>query len=215
VASRLQTLISIFTDFLSDSHVEIKVARRAQAEIGKVPRITFIAVGGPIVEPDFVGDGRLVATDGTQIRDRIIRVRTFSFLMVIQGQTEEQAETLLHNAIAAWEQAASGSLSFGEEEWLDQAEGADDVTRRGSQVQCVLTIMLPVYATPKPLTFLTGWSDSDLFITQALYGKGAVYGNVYKYNAGEGVDCTGSPLVLEVLTLGGVPLTIAGVELTG
>lgn len=215
MASRLETLIQVFKANLDDSSVALAKGRRALQESAPLPRITHVALGGDITDTDLVGEGKIVSTEGAESRDRIVRVRVFNILMAVHGQNEEQAEQLLHNAIAAWESTASGSLSFSEEEWTDQQEGADGANRRGTEIRCTLTIRLPVYAHPKPLTRVSGWTDSDVFITQAMYDSANTYGASYKYSGGENVDCVGTPAppVDDPLTDGGVTLTNSGVTL--
>lgn len=190
MASRLETLLVAFADFLASPAVLQRHGRRALAEGGSVPRITHVGMGGEIVPPDMVGEGLLIDFNtGAQTRDRIIRVRQFNTLMVVHGQDEEQAETLFHNAVAAWFAACSGSVEFSAEEWPDQQEGADGVERRGNQIQCTVTIYIPIYQAPKPLTFLSnGWTEDGLFTTGILYGTGnnpGTYGPQYTYKPGE------------------------------
>lgn len=216
MASRLDTLLAAFTANLDDSRVTLAKGRRSLAEGKTLPRITHVALGGGITDTDLVGEGKLVDPEtGAQTRDKIVRVREFNILMAIHGQDEEQAEQLLHNAIAAWEVTCSGSLSFADEEWTDQQEGSDGVNRRGTEIRCTLTIRLPVYATPKPLVRVSAWVDSDTFTRQAMYDRSNTYGAAYKYSPGESVDCVGTPLppVDDPLTDGGVVLTDLGVTL--
>lgn len=179
-------MLAAFTGFLDDSGVTLLKGRRALQEGKQLPRITHIGLGGAVVDPDLVGEGKIVdPSTGYQSRDKIIRVRQFNILMVVHGQNEEQAEQLFHNAIAAWELACSGSLNFSDEEWPDQAEGSDGVNRRGNEIQAVLTVNLPVYAKSKPLTFLTNWAEEGMFTVGILYGNDNTYGSNYMYNPGE------------------------------
>ncbi len=186
MASRLDTLIAVFWEGLNDPAVFRKRGRRALAERSPLPRITFVNMGGPIVPPDMVGEGKLVNLEGQESRDRIVRVRSTQLLMVIHGQDEEQAEQLLHNCIATWERIADGAIDFGEEQWPEQDEGQDSVERRGSVVLLPMTVQIPVYKTPKPLIRVSGWSEDGSFIDAngAVYGDNK-YGAGYQYKAGE------------------------------
>lgn len=185
MASRFQILLDAFTANLNDPTVSCTKGRRALAQGESLPRITHVGLGGNVTDTDLVGEGVIINDDtGSKSRDRIVRVREFNILMAVHGQDEEQAEQLLHNAIAAWESTASGSLSFSDEEWTDQQEGADGANRRGTEIRLTLTIRMPVYATAKPLTNVTSWSEDGMFTTGLLYGTGT-YGSGNKYNPGE------------------------------
>ncbi len=216
MASRVDTLLDAFWSNLDDPGVLRKKGRRAVAERGPLPRITFIPLGGSIVPPDLVGEGKLLALDGTESRSRILRVRQLGFAMVIQGQNEEQTEQLFHNAVATLEETVSGSLDFAEEQWPEQEEGQDGVERRGDVVLCNFTIYIPIYAQKKQLIRVSGWVDDDRFTVKgSFYGDIAVYGPAYKYDLGEDVACIGpSPGPGEALTDGGVELTDGGEVLT-
>lgn len=185
MASRFETLLAFFATNLDDPLVTLAKGRRALAEGKSLPRITHVGLGGVVTDTDLVGEGKIINTEtGAQSRDKIVRVREFNILMAVHGQDEEQAEQLLHNAIAAWEVTTSGSLSFSDEEWTDQQEGADGANRRGTEIRLTLTIRMPVYATSKPLTRVTTWTEDGMFTTGLLYGTGT-YGSGNEYNPGE------------------------------
>lgn len=186
MASRISQLLSAFGSALGDASVTLLESRNALAETGKIPRVTHVPLGGDVLPPDMVGEGKIIATDGTQVRDRIIAVRSFNLAMYCQGVNKEVTEQLLHNAIAAWYFACSGSVSFSQEVWTDQQEGADDKVRRGHVVSLIVNLMIPVYATAKPLVRLTGWTEDGMMTPKGtLYGTVSSYGTGSKYSPGE------------------------------
>ena len=185
MASRFDQLLDAFWQTLADSTVTRAKGRRSLAVNDKLPRITHIGLGAELLSPDYVGEGLQVnAVNGTESRDKIIAVRKFQILMVIQGQNEEQAEQLHHNALSAWFQTCSGAVEFSEEQWPDQQEGADDWERRGNTIVSTVTIAIPVYNKSKPLTRVTAWGEDGIFTTGTLYGQSKL-GSGVKYTPGE------------------------------
>lgn len=184
MASRVDQLLDAFWANLQDPDVTRKKGRRALSERSQLPRITFIPLGGPIVPPDMVGEGKLLGLEG-ETRSRIIRVRQLGFAMVVQGANEEQAEQLYHNAVATLEQTVSGSLDFADEAWPEQEEGQDGVERRGDVVVVNFTIYIPIYAQTKPLIRVDSWAEDGTFTQGAFYGDPINYGAGITYQPGE------------------------------
>lgn len=184
MASRFDQILDAFWSQLNDPSVTRVKERRNLATNKAIPAITFIGLGASITPPDQVGEGKIIDPGaGTESRGKHVRLRAFNIFMVVQGQTEEQAEQLQHNAIAAWELACSGSIDFSEEDWPEQQEGNDHWTRRGHAITCSLTVQLPVYANPKPLVRVSSWGEDGIFTQGAFYGD--LLGSGAKYNAGE------------------------------
>jgi hypothetical protein len=137
-----------------------------------------------------VGEGLILALDGTTTRDKIVAVRQFGLAMYVQAATETDTEQLYHNALAAWYSACSGSVSFDSEEWPAEAEGAGDHFTHGSLIVSTVTLMIPVYATAKPLTAIRSTGQDMVLTLGDTYGDGASYGTGHKYHTGDTLTVT-------------------------
>lgn len=166
----------------------LKEGRKELAATGGLPRITHVATGGELKDPDMVGEGLIIDVGGTQSRDRIIQVRAFNVSMFCHGATKEIAEQLYHNAVAAWYSACSGSVSFSQEDWPTEQDGAADYVTHGHLISVVVTLMIPIYATSKPLTIARSTGQDMNLTTGDIWGDGASYGTGHQYHTGDNLN---------------------------
>lgn len=159
MASSLDAFVTEFTSELNDAALNGRVVstRREFDNLRSAPRVGVIEVGGPIADPDRVGEH--VVQSG--VKSRIIAVRNRTIQVHCHGQTEEQTESLLHNTIAAARNTLHGSIRFGAEEWPDQQPGGDGFVRHGRLVVWELTWQTPVYDVQRPLTVLAGFEEVE------------------------------------------------------
>lgn len=189
MASRIDRLIAAFTDALADTTVTVRTGRKALAENGGLPRVTNVGLGGELKDPDMVGEGLIIDVDnGSQSRDRIIQVRAFNIQMYCHGANSEIAEQLYHNSVAAWYRVCSGSVSFSQEDWPTEQEGAADYVTHGFQISVVVTLMIPIYATSKALTIARSTGQDMTLTTGDLWGDGATYGTGHQYHTGDNLN---------------------------
>lgn len=159
MASSLSQFVTELAAELNDPALSGRIVstRRDFDNLRSAPRVGVIEVGGPLEYPDRVGEG--VTEAG--VKARIIAVRTRTLQLHCHGQTEEQAENLLHNTIAAARNALHGSIRFGSEEWVDQQPGGDGFVRHGRLVVWELTWQTPVFDVQRPLTVLAGFDEVE------------------------------------------------------
>lgn len=161
MASSLADFAAEFDAELNDPALagRITTTRRDFANLRSAPRVGLIETGGVIEYPDRVGEH--VTEAG--IKSRIVAVRARTILVMCHGQTEEQAEQLLHNTIAAARNVLHNSVRFGAESWLDQSEGDDGFVRHGRLVSWEFTWQTPVFDVQRPLTVITGFDETETF----------------------------------------------------
>jgi hypothetical protein len=139
--------------------IPVRILERSIAEGSRPPAIYIHGLGSSIEPADRVGGGKIGATD----RGRILVVRNFTMRHIFWGANIEQAEQMLHNAIAIWWKVAHASLLFSDEVWIDQQEGEDSWDKLGSMLSLNVQVKVPVYATLQPLTVVTSTDSEDTF----------------------------------------------------
>lgn len=142
----------------------VVTTRRAFENLRSAPRVGIVEVGGPITYPDRVGEA--VIEPG--VKARIIGLRNRTVQVYCHGQTEEQAEQLLGNTLAAARAVLHNSMQFGAEEWVDQQPGADGFVKHGRLVMWELTWITPVYDVQRPLTVLQGFDETETFADEEI-----------------------------------------------
>jgi hypothetical protein len=126
----------------------VLVGERERESNNLYPRVVFVPVGGPIVDPDRVGHGKVTTTD----RQRIIALRQLSVMVECHASTNENAEILLHNCVAAIRKTIHNSGPFPmSESYPDQDDGEDSFDKAGSLAVFTFTVHVPIYDVIRPL----------------------------------------------------------------
>lgn len=167
MASQLETYFAQFVTALGADdedhplYEKVHFGRKFVDRNQDAPRIVVWRSSGQIVAPDKVGMGSFVVGDAT-IRSRVIATRKSTIQVYCHGQTDEQTEELLHNAIQAWRNLTHNDMRFGQEDWPYSAESHNN--RKGEEAIFSLELWFHVYDLQFPLTFLEGgFSDEDVW----------------------------------------------------
>ena len=161
MASSLAQFAAEFEAVLNDPALtgRIVTTRREFENLKAPPRVGIVEIGGPLSHPDRPGEAEIESG----VKARIIGLRNRTLQIYCHGQTEEQAEQMLGNTVAAARNVLHASFDFGAETWLDQQEGADGFRRHGRLVMWEITWTTPVYDVQRPLTILQGFDETETF----------------------------------------------------
>jgi hypothetical protein len=130
------------------SVANVVTGERERESNNTYPRVVFVPVGGPIVEPTRVGHGKIDANN----RQRIIALRQLNIMVECHASTNENAEILMHNCIAAIRKTVINSGPFPmSESHPDQEDGQDSFDKEGSLCVFTFTVHVPVYDEIRPL----------------------------------------------------------------
>jgi hypothetical protein len=158
--------------------------QRELASLNDAPRIVASLSGGTITPSDRVG-GQKDAVAGTSSRQILIRRVGVTFN--VWGRDREEAETLLHNLLAAVWHEANAAIEFGAETWLDQEPGEDGYQRRGSMVEMVCVFSVPVFDTIVPIKRGPIGHVGETSFGGAVYGQ-CTYGHAV-YGSSMNIGC--------------------------
>lgn len=150
-----QIIAEVFS--LLGDNIKTAIGRRATEDFGRAKRVVAVPVGAPTIDPpDRIGDP-LFTNAGRALLLRRFQIEWWCHDVPDEGDggTFGRAEELYLATLRAVRQTTHNSVRFGNERWMDQAEGQDDFIRHGSVIVFDSVIDLPVYELRGTLVTLT------------------------------------------------------------
>lgn len=178
-AGRLGAIVDEFELVLADPAVRVDLGRKELHRNNAPPRVIFIPIGGPIEMTKEIG--RQDLTVGTASRQ--LNQRNLSCELHCWGESIEQAEQIMHNAIATMHAAVLGSYLPSGERWLSDEELKAGDVNLGAVVVLDVVIQIPVMAGTQALVRPSSITHVGEFALQfTSYGMpGLLFGGGQKY----------------------------------
>jgi hypothetical protein len=154
-AELIDEVEAAFRAFTSDTSVLFQRGKLALAEHEQQRRIVFVRPGGT-VQPS-TRAGSTVMVDGT--RARMIKRRAERVVAHLFAESEEAAEAMLDNLIAASELTLGTGFQPTQYEWITEDDASAHL-KYAEVIQLTAAWHKPVLDTPEPLTVIEGASES-------------------------------------------------------